>query len=75
MSKNRQEAWRKAGRCLGRACRAMKSVAQDEAGVTAIEYALLASLIALVAVTSIKALGVALSAIWAGIASAVAGAL
>lgn len=43
----------------------------DEEGVTAIEYALLASLIAMVALVSIMALGLTVQGMWQGVAKAV----
>jgi len=52
-----------------------KSMAQDETAVTAIEYALLASLIAIVAVASFAMLGGSLRNLWMLVANAVVGAL
>lgn len=43
----------------------------DERGVTAIEYALLASLIAMVIVLSVGNVGVALKDLWGSVAAAV----
>jgi len=50
-------------------------MAQDETAVTAIEYALLASLIAIVAVASFAMLGGSLRNLWMLVANAVVGAL
>ena len=47
-----------------RACRVMRGLIKEEAGVTAIEYALLASLIAIVASVGIVLLGGGVSGMW-----------
>lgn len=54
-----------------RACRAMKSAMQDEVGVTAIEYALLAALIAIVVLVGITALGSSVNGLWTAVSDAV----
>jgi len=46
--------------------------ATNESGATAIEYSLIAALIAMVLVVSLTLIGVALSGIFAGIAAALA---
>jgi pilus assembly protein Flp/PilA len=56
--------WRKAEKFL---C----EFKRDEAGVTAIEYALLGALIAVVIVTSVGLLGVQLNAVWTAVSDAV----
>lgn len=61
---NLQQAWRAV--CLA---------ARDEGAVTAIEYALLASLIAVLAMTGIAALGSEVERMWQGIAQKVVEAL
>ena len=53
----------------------MRELIRDEAGVTAIEYALLASLIAIVASVGIALLGGGVSAMWAQISTTVTQAL
>lgn len=58
-----------------RACRAMQSAMRDEAGVTAIEYALLAALIAIVVVGSITAVGTSLNGLWTTVSDAVTAAV
>lgn len=57
------------------ACRESAALGREESGVTSIEYALLASLIAIAAVTSIALLGGEVSGMWTRVASAVAGAM
>lgn len=54
---------------------AMKSFLQEETGVTAIEYALLAALIAIVAVGSITSVGSSLLGLWTAVSDAVAAAV
>ena len=56
---------------FGRACRALRSFVQDEAGVTAIEYALLGALIVIVVVTGIAASGSAVLGMWTRVSDAV----
>ena len=51
---------------------AVKSVVQDESGVTSIEYALLASLIAIAAMVGIVALGNGVQGLWTTVSDAVA---
>lgn len=58
-----------------RACRAMKSAMRDEAGVTAIEYALLAALIAIVVSGSIVLVGSSLNGLWTTVSDAVVAAV
>jgi len=50
--------------CFSSAWRVMRSILQDEAGVTAIEYALLATLIAIVASAGIAVLMGGVNGIW-----------
>lgn len=50
---------------------AMKSLLQEETGVTAIEYALLAALIAMVIVVSVTAAGSSLLGLWTTVSDAV----
>lgn len=57
------------------ACRAIRDVARDEEGVAAIEYALLASLIAVVAAAGIATLGERVKEMWDAISEAVSDAL
>lgn len=45
----------------------------DDTAVTAIEYALMASLVAMIALAGITVLGSAVQALWNGIANAVSG--
>lgn len=54
---------------------AMKSFLQEETGVTAIEYALLAALIAIVVVGSVTATGNSLLGLWTAVSDAVAAAV
>lgn len=61
--------------CFWSVWRAMKPMLQDEAGVTAIEYALLASLIVVVASGSIALLGGGVDGMWTQIATKVGAAL
>lgn len=56
-------------------CRAAQAVAEDEAGVSAIEYALLASLIVVVAAGSIAALGGGTDGLWTRISDLVTAAI
>ena len=58
-----------------RACRVMRWLIKEEAGVTAIEYALLASLIAIVASGGIALLGGGVSGMWTFISTNVVAAL
>jgi pilus assembly protein Flp/PilA len=51
-----------------------KRLLQDEAGVTMIEYGLLAALIAVVSIVAITTLGTTLSGLWGTITTAIAGA-
>jgi pilus assembly protein Flp/PilA len=51
-----------------------KRFLQDEAGVTMIEYGLLAALIAVVSIVAITTLGTTLSGLWGTITTAIAGA-
>lgn len=55
--------------------RAMKSLQQEEAGVTAIEYALLAALIAIVVVGSVTSTGNSLLGLWTAVSGAIAAAV
>lgn len=48
----------------------MKRFVRDEEGVTAIEYGLIASLIAVVIITSVTSVGTALEAVFNAIAAA-----
>lgn len=48
----------------------LKALAKDERGVTALEYGLIAGLIAVVIITSVTALGTKLSTVFANITSA-----
>jgi pilus assembly protein Flp/PilA len=48
----------------------LKALARDERGVTALEYGLIAGLVAVVIVTSVKALGTTLAATFASISAA-----
>jgi len=75
MSPNRQVAWSKAVRCFGCVGRGLQSSIQDEAAVTALEYALFAALIAIVALASIVTLGGAVSDLWIYVSTQVAAAL
>lgn len=54
---------------------ALKRFAQDEEGVTAIEYGLIAALIAVVIITSVTAVGNQLSLVFTNIATALNSAL
>lgn len=55
-------------------CRAMQSAMREEEGVTAIEYALLAALIAIVILTSVTAVGSSLLGLFTAVSNAVAAA-
>ena len=57
------------------ASRFFRELLQDEAGVTAIEYALLASLIAVVIVGAVTMLGLNLGVLYDGVATAVSDAI
>jgi|HubBroStandDraft_1064217.scaffolds.fasta_scaffold1702963_1 pilus assembly protein Flp/PilA len=48
----------------------LKALAKDERGVTALEYGLIAGLVAVVIVTSVKALGSTLTTTFTSIAAA-----
>jgi len=48
----------------------LKALAKDERGVTALEYGLIAGLVAVVIVTSVKALGTTLTTTFTSIAAA-----
>jgi pilus assembly protein Flp/PilA len=48
----------------------LSALAKDERGVTALEYGLIAGLIAVVIITSVTALGTKLSTVFANITSA-----
>lgn len=50
----------------------MQALWHDDSGVTAIEYALIASLIVIVILTAVAALGTTLHALWDRIAGCVA---
>jgi pilus assembly protein Flp/PilA len=52
-----------------------KKFAQDEEGVTAIEYGLIAALIAVVIIASVKAVGTNLQAVFTAISTALSGVL
>lgn len=56
-------------------CRAIRTLTRDEDGVTAIEYALLAALIVLIAAGSIAALGGGVGGMWTEISAQVSAAL
>jgi pilus assembly protein Flp/PilA len=56
-------------------CQAILVIARDEDGVTAIEYGLLASLIVVVALGSIAALGAGVDGMWTDISAQVSAAL
>lgn len=58
-----------------RTCRVIRGLIKEEAGVTAIEYALLASLIAIVASVGIALLGGGVNEMWAQISTTVTQAL
>jgi len=75
MKPDRQEMRTEAATFMERVCRAMRSIRRDETAVTAIEYALLAALIVIVALVSIAALGGAVSNMWAYVSTQVAAAL
>ncbi len=75
MSLERQDIWNEAVTSFQRVWRASKSMLQDEGGVTAIEYALLASLIAIAAIGSISLLGGGVDGMWTKIATAVSDAV
>ena len=74
--KLKRQAWSMA---VAKGYRQLRRVAaelvREEAGVTSIEYALLGSLIAIAAATSIALLGGEVSGMWERVASAVAGAM
>lgn len=72
MSQQRQDDQGNGVTVFRRACRAMKSAMRDEAGVTAIEYALLAALIAIVVVGSITSAGNSLNGLWTMVSTEVA---
>ncbi|MGE5469738.1 MAG: Flp family type IVb pilin [Bacteroidota bacterium] len=71
MRRQQQARWNKAAGGFERGCRALERMTRDQAGVTAIEYALLASLIAVVVAGSVAALGGSVLGMWTGIADAV----
>ena len=74
--KLKRQAWSMAGASgFWQACRASAAFGREESGVTSIEYALLGSLIAIAAVTSIALLGGEVRGMWERVASAVAGAM
>lgn len=75
MSQQRQEMRNKARSSFWRAAQAMKSIMQEESGVTAIEYSLLAALIVVVALAGIVALGSSVDGVWTLIAAEVSAAL
>lgn len=75
MSLERQDIWYGAVTSFLLVWRATKSMLKDEDGVTAIEYALLASLIVIVAVGSISALGGGVDGMWTKISKAVSDAI
>jgi len=54
--------------------RMMKQFWQDEEGVTAIEYGLIAALIAVAIVGTVRAAGVSLSGLWTTISTELGGA-
>lgn len=54
---------------------ALKSLISDQAGVTAIEYALLAALIAVVIAGTVAVLGVQVQTMWATVSTAVSKAI
>lgn len=64
MNLKRTDQRNQATSAFWRACRVMRELTRDETGVTAIEYALLASLIAIVASAGIGLLGVGVSGMW-----------
>lgn len=65
MSQQRQDdGGNEVVKVFSRACRAMRSFMRDEAGVTAIEYALLAALIAIVTAGSIAFVGSGVKSMW-----------
>jgi pilus assembly protein Flp/PilA len=53
--------------------RMMKKFWKDEEGVTAIEYGLIAALIAMVIIVAVRASGVALNTLWTDIQTALEG--
>lgn len=71
MTKTSREYWCKAARAIRRACRVLKLAARDEAGVTAIEYSLLAALIVIVASAAIAAVGGGVLGMWTQVSDAV----
>ena len=75
MNLKRQAWWNVAASSLCRLGRAFGAVVWSELGVTSIEYALLASLIAVAALASISLLGGGVEGMWGDVAGAVAGAM
>lgn len=75
MNQNRAAKDNEATRFFGHACRALDALRQDETGVTAIEYALLAALIVIVASASIALLGGGVGGMWTNIAAQAGNAL
>lgn len=75
MSMKRPSGRNKAAMLVQRAGRAMKPLQQDQSGVTALEYSLLAALIAVVILGSVSTVGSAVTALWAQIAAKVMAAI
>lgn len=75
MNSKRSDKRNQAESVFWRACRVMRELIRDEAGVTAIEYALLASLIAIVASVGIALLGGGVNEMWTQISTTVTQAL
>ena len=75
MNLKRQALWIVAASGWRRVGRAFESLVLEESGVTSIEYALLASLIAIAAMVGIALLGGEVGAMWTRVASAVADAM
>ena len=60
---------------FGSACHGLKAIVREEAGVTAIEYSLLAALIVIVVLTGIVALGGGVFGLWTNVSDAVTDAI
>ena len=75
MNQTRQTRWNKAESGFRRVVDVIRRIVQDESGVTAIEYALLASLIVIAASGAISVLGGGVDGLWTHIQGKVAEAL
>ncbi|WP_153108963.1 Flp family type IVb pilin [Propionivibrio limicola] len=67
--------WKQANSAIRHGCRKISRLANDESGVTSIEYALIGALIAVVIVASVMGTGQAANGLWEFVAREVAAAV